>query len=131
MAVVTFKVQKDGKTQTIARQASAFSLLVCLEKDGDKKVSIIEKTGAKHALDIPFDDALDLWQKAMKKPNVGTYRFVETNAQGWGPIAIVADHITGLEEVDGKVTMKLKNGAEIHLQMTVEEAVDRWKDSHP
>lgn len=130
MAVVTFKVLKDGKTQTIARQASAFTVLVCLEKDGEKKVSIIEKGGAKHHLQLDFDDALDLWHKAMKKPNVGTYRFVETNAQGWGPIAVTADHVNGIDEVDGKVTLKLKNGAEIHLVQTIEEAVERWKDSH-
>lgn len=130
MAVVTLKVTKDDKTLTIARQASAFTLLVCLEKDGEKKVSIIEKTGSKFALDLDFDTALDLWQKAMKKPNVGTYRFVETNAQGWGPIAIVSDHVTGIDEVEGKVTMKLKNGAEVHLNMTIDEAVERWKDSH-
>lgn len=130
MAVVTFKVDKDGKTQTIVRQASAFSLLVCLEKDGVKKVSIIEKTGAKHSLAMDFDDALDLWHKAMKKPTVGIYRFVETNAQGWGPIAITADHIVGIDEVDGKVSLKLKNGAEVHLIQTLEEAAERWRDSH-
>lgn len=130
MAVVTFKVDKDGKKQTIARQASAFTLLVCLEKDGAKKVSIIEKGGAKHLLDMDFDDALDLWIKSMKKPNVGTYRFVETNAQGWGPIAVTADHVVGIDDVDGKVTMKLKNGAEVHLVQTIEEAAERWSDSH-
>ncbi len=130
MAVVSFKIKKDGKTQTIARQASAFSLLVRIEKDGDKTVSIIEKAGAKHTLDLDFDDALDLWLKSMKKPNVGTYRFVETNSQGWGPIAIVSDHITGIDEVDGKVSLKLKNGAEIHLVQSMDEAVERWKDSH-
>jgi hypothetical protein len=129
MAVVTFKVSRDDKDISIARQASALSLLVCLEKDGVKKVSIIEKTGAKHTVQMDFDDALDLWIKAMKKPNVGTYRFHESNAQGWGPIAVTSDHITGIEDVDGKVTMKLKNGAEVHLVQTIEEAVQRWTDS--
>ncbi|RZA13518.1 MAG: hypothetical protein EOP10_29600 [Proteobacteria bacterium] len=130
MAVVTLKIQKDGKPQTIARQASAFTLLVRLEKDGEKKVSIIEKSGAKHALDLDFDSALDLWLKSMKKPNVGTYRFVETNAEGWGPIAITSDHISGIDEIEGKVTMKLKNGAEVHLVQSLDEAVERWKESH-
>lgn len=130
MSVVTFKVSRDDKEITIARQASALTVLVCLEKDGVKKVSVIEKGGAKHTLLMDFDDALDLWHKALKKPSVGTYRFHETNAQGWGPIAVASDHITGIEEIDGKVTLKLKNGAEVHLVQTLEEAVDRWKDSH-
>ncbi len=129
MAIVTFEITKDDKPATIARPAAAFSLLVCLEKDGEKKVSVIEKTGAKHTLTQGFDDALDAWQKAMKKNHVGVYRFVETNEQGWGPIAVTADHVVGIDDVQGKVTMKLKNGAEIHLVQTLEEAVQRWNDS--
>lgn len=130
MAIVTFKVSRDGKEISIARQATAFTVLVCLEKDGVKSVTAIEKNGTKHTILMNFDDALDLWHKGFKKPAVGTYRFLETNAQGWGPIAITADHIAGMEDVDGKVTIKLKNGAEIHSVQTIEEAVQRWQDSH-
>ncbi|MBC7658442.1 MAG: hypothetical protein H7249_01910 [Chitinophagaceae bacterium] len=130
MSIVTFKATKDEKPITIARQASALTVLVCLEKDGQKKVSVIEKSGAKHTLAMTFDDALDLWQKAFKKPSVGTYRFVESNDQGWGPIAVAADHIAGIDDVDGRVTIKLKNGAEVHLVQSLEEAVARWTDSH-
>lgn len=130
MSVVTFKVSRDDKEITIARQASSITVLVCLEKDGVKKVSVIEKSGAKHTLLMDFDAALDTWHKALKKPQVGTYRFHETNAQGWGPIAVASDHINGIEDVDGKVLLKLKNGAEVHLIQTIEEAVERWNDSH-
>ncbi len=130
MAIVTFKVSRDGKEIKIARQATAINVLVCLEKDGVKSVTAIEKSGAKHTILMDFDDALDLWHKAFKKPAVGTYRFVESNAQGWGPIAITADHIAGIEDADGKVLIKLKNGAEIHSVQTIDEAVERWKDSN-
>ena len=72
MSVVSFKATRDNKPITIARQASALTVLVCLEKDGEKKVSVIEKSGAKHTLAMGFDDALDEWQKAFKKPSCMT-----------------------------------------------------------